>query len=405
MLGSTEIRISAMVLMLWGSCSAGQSTDRFTAARRNMVRNVIEAEGITNPSVLEAMLTVPRHEFVGSKLRPRAYQDVALPIGSQQTISSPYIVAYMTQTIAPQPQDRVLEIGTGSGYQAAVLATIVKEVYSVEIVPTLARTAEKRLEKLGYSNVHVREGDGYAGWEEHAPFDKIIVTCSPESIPQPLTDQLKEGGLMVIPVGQRYQQSFYLLKKQDGKLVKEQLVATLFVPMTGESEELRRVKPDVNNPRIVNGDFELDSNEDGRADGWHYQRQAEMCTEMPMKGRVCLRFSNSDSGELSQALQGSGVNGRAVGALDVAVWARAEAVVAGPSADDFAAIVFHFYDSVRREVGTQVVARWRGTSNWQQSRRRVPVPLLAREMVIRTGLNGATGTLDLDDFQMIAVPR
>ena len=396
----------ALVLILSdGSPAVAQSRDRFDAIRRRMVAEAIEAEGVTNPLVLEAMRNVPRHEFVSGGLRARAYEDVALPIGSQQTISSPFIVAYMTETIDPQPADRVLEIGTGSGYQAAVLASIVAEVYSIEIVETLAKSAEKRLQKLGYENVSVRHGDGYEGWAEHAPFDRIIVTCSPESVPQPLIDQLREGGTMIIPIGERYQQSFYLFRKEDGKLKKKKLVPTLFVPMTGASEDQRRIRPDPNHPHIVNGDFEIDENDDGRVDGWHYQRHTEMCSEKPMTGSVCLRFSNNTAGNLSQALQGSGVNGRNVAALDCAVWARTDAVAPGASKDDFAGIVFHFYDSVRREVGTTVVAKWRGTDNWQQTRRRVAVPPNAREMVIRIGLNGSTGTLDLDNFQMVAVPR
>ena len=395
----------ALAILTHASSSLAQSRDRFSEIRRRMVAEVIEAEGITNPLVLAAVRNVPRHEFVSGTLRARAYQDTALPIGSQQTISPPYIVAYMTDTIDPQPEDRVLEVGTGSGYQAAVLAEIVKEVYSVEIVSALAKSASRRLAKLGYDNIKVRDGDGYEGWAEHAPFDKVIVTCSPENVPQPLIDQLRDGGMMIIPKGERYQQSFYLLRKEGGELKEQKLVPTLFVPMTGESEQQRRVQPDPRRPILVNGNFEVDGNDDGRVDGWHYQRQAEMCSEKPMRGAVCLRFSNQDPGQLSQALQGCAVSGRNVAALDFAVWARVDSVVPGPAATDVAAVVIHFYDSVRRELGVQILGKWRGTANWQQSRRRIPVPPNAREIVIRIGLNGATGTLDLDDFQMAPVPR
>lgn len=405
-LRSTQTFVASSLLIVFCATSAtSQTRDQFAVARRRMVTDVIEAEGITNKLVLDAMATVPRHEFVTGGLRARAYEDVALPIGAQQTISSPFIVAYMTETIDPKPTDRVLEIGTGSGYQAAVLSTIVDEVYSIEIVETLAKSAQKRLEKLGFNNVTTKHGDGYLGWEEHAPFDRIIVTCSPESVPQPLIDQLKEGGTMVIPIGERYQQSFYLFTKEDGKLKEKKLVPTLFVPMTGASEELRRIQPDADNPRIVNGDFELDENDDGRADGWHYQRQTEMCEESPMRGKVCLRFSNSTAGELSQSLQGCGVNGRNIAALNFSIWARTDAVVPGATKHDFAGAIIHFYDSVRREVGGTVLVRWRGTENWQQARRTVPVPANAREMIIRIGLNGSTGTLDVDDFQIAPVRR
>ncbi|MEZ6059483.1 MAG: protein-L-isoaspartate(D-aspartate) O-methyltransferase [Planctomycetaceae bacterium] len=400
----------AVVMAMCGTSAFAQprrssGNDRYAAARDAMVRFVIEAEGIDNQAVVNAMRTVPRHEFVIASLRHRAYTDCSLAIGSKQTISAPYIVAYMTQTIDPQPDDRVLEIGTGSGYQAAVLAEIVKEVYSVEIVPALAKSAKKRLEELGYNNVFVREGDGFQGWKEHAPFDKIIVTCSPENIPEPLIEQLKDGGLMMIPIGERYQQSFYLLKKVDGKLERERLVSTLFVPMTGESEERRRVKPDPQHPVIVNGSFELDSNDDDRVDGWHYQRHVTMNSEDPIDGSRCLRFENATPGELSQALQGSAIDGRAIGALDCAVWARLRDVVPGPGNSDQAAVVVHFYDVIRREVGDALVVTWRGTENWQEARSRILVPPDAKEMVIRVGLNGATGTLDVDDLRIAPVAR
>ena len=221
----------------------------------------------------------------------------------------------------------------------------------------------------------------------------------------PLIDQLKDGGMMIVPIGERYQQSFFLFQKTDGKLVQKKLVPTLFVPMTGESESQRRIQPDGRNPRIVNGDFELDENEDGRVDNWHYQRKAEICTEKPMSGSQCLRFTNQERGDLSQALQGCAIDGRNIAALDCAVWARVDSVIPGFTKEDSAGVVVHFYDSIRREAGAQVIGRWRGTDNWQEVRRRIPVPPNARELVIRLGLNGSTGTLDVDNFRMLGVPR
>src|SRR5262245_29327016 len=209
---SRHILVSLLLLLLTANFVVAQPNQRidFDLARKKMVEDVILGTGIQHPTTVEAMRKTPRHEFVARQFRDKAYFDMSLPIGSGQTISSPYIVAFMTQALDPQPTDRVLEIGTGSGYQAAVLSPLVKEVYTIEIVPELGRQAERTLKRLKYKNVFVKVGDGFQGWPEHAPFDKIIVTCSPEDVPQPLVDQLQEGGLMVIPVGERYQQTLYL---------------------------------------------------------------------------------------------------------------------------------------------------------------------------------------------------
>lgn len=400
----SAIVVILTIPLLCSGIVMGQKRDRFESARQLMVQKVIKAEGISDQRVLSAMMSVPRHKFVSGTLWGQAYSDNALPIGAQQTISAPYIVAYMTEILSVEPEHRVLEIGTGSGYQAAVLASIAKDVYSIEIVESLAKSASQRLEELGYDNVHVQHGDGYKGWPEVAPFDRIIVTCSPESVPEPLITQLKEGGRMIIPMGERYQQAFYLMKKEDGALVQERLVSTLFVPMTGDAEEARRIQPDSNRPQVVNGGFEIDANDDGRLDGWHYQRQSAMCTDEPMGGSFCHRFQNSVAGEASQILQGTGINGKKLGAVDFSIWARQDGVVT-PVGQSPAGLVVHFYDSVRRELGHQVVFRWRGTGNWQQFRRRILVPPSAREMIVRIGLNGSTGTLDVDSFQFAAVSR
>ncbi len=193
---------------------------------------------------------VPRHEFVPEQLRPLAYDDGPLPIGHGQTISQPYIVAFMTERLEPRPGDRVLEIGTGSGYQAAVLAELVAEVYTIEIIEPLARHAEADLQRLGYKNVKVRAGDGYKGWPDAAPFDAIIVTCAPEKVPQPLIDQLKDGGRMIIPVGEMGNQELVLLTKKGKQLEKRAVLSVRFVPMTGESKrETDKVRnPDTGQP-------------------------------------------------------------------------------------------------------------------------------------------------------------
>ena len=206
--------------------------------RLRMVREQLESpgRGITNARVLEVMGRVPRHEFVPAEFRGYAYEDRPLPIGYSQTISQPYIVAFMTEQLDPQPTDRVLEIGTGSGYQAAVLSELVANVFTIEIVEPLAERASADLSRLLYTNVHVRAGDGYQGWADKAPFDAVIVTCAPESVPQPLVEQLAEGGTMIIPVGRTWEQSLVLLRKEGGQLEQQTILPVRFVPMTGEAE-------------------------------------------------------------------------------------------------------------------------------------------------------------------------
>jgi protein-L-isoaspartate(D-aspartate) O-methyltransferase len=209
-------------------------------ARQRMVEEQLAGRDITNRLVLRAMGSVPRHEVVPAPLRSEAYGDHALPIGHGQTISQPYIVAFMTQALDPRTNDVVLEVGTGSGYQAAVLAGLVKQVYTIEIVEPLARRAEADLKRLAVTNVQVRVGDGYKGWSAAAPFDAIIVTCAPEHIPQPLVDQLKEGGRMIIPVGPVSNQALYLLRKKDGKVRPQAILPVRFVPMTGQAKKSER---------------------------------------------------------------------------------------------------------------------------------------------------------------------
>ena len=209
----------------------------FAAQRQRMVQQQLVARGIEDERVLAAMAKVPREEFVPADARVDAYEDGPLPIGHGQTISQPYIVAFMTQQLRPQTSDRVLEIGTGSGYQAAILAELVKEVYSVEIVEPLAKGAEATLARLGYKNIHLKVGDGYKGWPEEAPFDAIIVTCAPDKVPQPLVDQLKDDGRMVIPVGERFAQELYLLEKKNGQLKESVTLPVRFVPMLRSGEQ------------------------------------------------------------------------------------------------------------------------------------------------------------------------
>lgn len=213
--------------------------DDFAARRASMVREQIEARGVSDPTVLAAMRAVPRHEFVPERLRGEAYDDYPLPIGHGQTISQPFIVAFMTEAIRPQPGEKILEIGSGSGYQAAVLASTGAEVFSVEIVGPLADMARENLERLGIANAHVRHADGFRGWPAHAPFDAIVVTCAPDQIPPDLVAQLKDGGRMIIPVGGAFGQELLLLRKRGDMIEQQSVLPVRFVPMTGEAENAR----------------------------------------------------------------------------------------------------------------------------------------------------------------------
>lgn len=218
--------------------TSGEPTPDFDQQRLQMVEQQIRGRGITDPKVLDAMSRVPRHRFVASALSQAAYSDRPLPIGYGQTISQPYIVAYMTEAANITPEEIVLEVGTGSGYQAAVLGEIARAVYSIEIIPGLAENARQTLSELGYENVQVRAGDGYQGWPEQAPFDAILVTAAPDHVPQPLVDQLALNGKMVIPVGDWFQDMRVITKTEAG-ILETSTLPVQFVPMTGEALEDR----------------------------------------------------------------------------------------------------------------------------------------------------------------------
>lgn len=203
----------------------------YNRQRQKMVQLQLKARGICNPGVLDAFLSVPRHIFVPDEYRSRAYEDNPLPIGFNQTISQPYIVAYMVEILKSNKNVRVLEIGTGSGYQTAILACLCKEVYSLEIIESLAIVTKQKLEEEGYHNIKVKISDGYDGWTKFAPFDRIIVSCAPIDIPMALLDQLAEGGRMIIPIGESHRQKLYLIEKKNGIISQKETLSVSFVPM------------------------------------------------------------------------------------------------------------------------------------------------------------------------------
>lgn len=411
-----------------------------------MVENeLLPQKGLENADVIDVMKRIPRHRFVSPLHQTIAYRDQAIAIGEAQTISPPYIVAFMTQQLEPKPMDKVLEIGTGSGYQAAVLSLLVDEVYSIEIVGPLGQRAKRLIDRLGMDNVHVRIGDGYKGWPEAAPFDSVIVTCSPESVPEPLIDQLREGGRMIIPLGERYQQAFYLCRKVDGKLVKEHLTQTLFVPMTGQAEEERQLKPDPNNPSIIGGGFE-EIRKDGSPVGWHYARNVEMInyetlgndekiepnpdTKIP-EGKQFVRFvsktkpsdridpvvipskrktrqsaeSSAETLESAQVLQGFAINGKVVKTLTLEYSIRGRDIV--PLRGRFQAPTagLMLFDEDRNQIAEIPVGRSDGCFDWKRIIHPIEIPEKTREAVLLIGLPSATGQLDVDNVLIRGIKR
>lgn len=377
--------------------AAAAPADDYAAARERMVREELVAGGLRDPRVLESMRTTPRHEFLPPALRPKAYVDMALPIGSGQTISGVHVVASMTEKLEPHPGDRVLEIGTGSGYQAAVLAPLVETVYSIEIQKPLAEKAAQTLRRLGYDNVVTKAGDGFAGWPEHAPFDGIIVTCSPENVPQPLLDQLADGGRMVIPVGERFAQSLVRITRRGDELVRETLEPTLFVPMTGAAEEARRVLPDGSRPAIVNGGFEEVADDDDLVPAvWYYGRQAQVAADRAGEGTRHLRLTNAEPGRPAQIIQGFAVDGSQVRRLRVRAQVRGTDIVSGRDADERPLLVVKFLDERRRRSAVETVGLVPVADRWTAVEEAFTVPDWAREASLMVGMCGATGTLDVD---------
>lgn len=381
-----------------------QTKNPFETLREKLVTNVLIPNGIKDPRVLKSMGTTPRHEFVPPKYKLQAYQDIAIPIGESQTISSPFIVAFMTQALNPQSTDKVLEIGTGSGYQAAILSPLVQEVYTIEIVEKLGQETTELLEKLNYTNVHCRIGDGFKGWEEHAPFDKIIVTCSPEDVPAPLVKQLKDGGLMVIPVGERYQQMLCLMRKSGDTLEKDELQPTLFVPMTGTAEDQRKVMPPPN-PVLLNVSFEVPLINNAFIPGWYYQFGCIVVQDNSAPdGGKAAEFRSNNGSVPSMLLQGVALDGSTVKKIKLGGWIATENVKFGSDKEKSPSIAIQFFDANRNRVGYNFIGGgFKGTRNWKQEERIFSVPAATKEAIVSIGLFGAEGMARFDNISLEAV--
>ena len=374
------------------------SEEAFRIQREQLVENVLVPGGVSNKRVLESSRTTLRHKFIPKQHHDKAYQDIAIAIGGNQTISSPFIVALMTQELDPQPTDKVLEIGTGSGYQAAILSPIVQDVYTIEIVEELGVRTKKLLADLKYENIHCLIGDGFKGWPEHAPFDKIIVTCSPEKVPEPLVEQLKDGGIMIIPVGERYQQMLYRMRKVNGKMEQESLQPTLFVPMTGQAEENREVPPDPANPKLLNASFEENLIKEFHVPGWYYQFGCQVVTADGFpEGKKIVQFQTQDSEQPSMLLQGIPLDGRVVKRIKLGGWIKTEDVeIIGRDRTKAPSVAIQYFDEKRNRIGFNYVGALQGTNPWKQIVDEFRVPPQTREAIVSVGLFGAVGLAQFD---------
>lgn len=397
-------------ISLWITLGASRAQSQqpkqesFEILREQLIKNVLIPNGIKDPRVLKSVGSTPRHEFVPKKYAHQAYQDIAIPIGESQTISSPFIVSLMTQSLNPKPTDKVLEIGTGSGYQAAILSPLVKDVYTIEIVEELGQHTKQFLADMNYTNVHCLIGDGFKGWKEHAPFDKIIVTCSPEKVPEPLVEQLVEGGLMIVPVGERYQQMLFLMRKVDGKLEREALQPTLFVPMTGAAEDAREVNPDPKNPKLANGSFEQALINNSRVPGWYYQFGCIVVQDSNAPdGQNAVEFKSNDPKSPSMLLQGLAIDGSFVKKIKLGGWISTENVKIGKNPEDSPSIAIQYFDSNRNRIGYNYISGSKGSHKWKKEDKIFTIPPATREVIVSIGLFGAVGVARFDDIFIEAV--
>ncbi len=393
---------AALAASLLGA-ELGSAAAELELARDRMVEELRRDEGVENGRVLDALRGTPRHLFVPRRLRSMAYHDMALPIGHGQTISPPSMVGGMLERLDLRLQDRVLEVGTGTGYQAAVLSRLAGEVYTIEIVRALARRAEATLKRLGLHNVHVRTGDGYLGWPEQAPFDRIIVACSPGQVPPPLIDQLKEGGKMIIPIGSGYDQLLYLLTKVNGELVREAVAPTVFVPMTGRAHPDRESPATPVEPSLINGSFENMHPKISRPTGWYHQRQMTLVSDTNAPdGGIFASFENISPSRTAEASQAFGLDGRRYHAVVLSGMVAGNAIARGPGAREQASMVIAFYGANRQLLDVAATGDWLGTFGWRRFEERVLVPGGAREAILRIGLCGATGRMTVDGLRLSA---
>lgn len=371
-------------------------------ARRIMVNEEIAAQGIENQKLLEAMREVPRELFIPLHKRDLAYLNVAITYGDGNVILPPLVTAHLIEKLDPQKNDKVLVIGAGSGYSTALISRMSREVYAVEIDRAVATTAEETLRSLKYTNVKLRVGDGFEGWKEHAPYQRIIVECSPDSVPRPLVDQLAEEGTLLVPTGSEFDQTMYLCKKVNGELTTLSLWPTLLVPMKGKAEELRSHSGLLRTPSILNGGFEeiVPSTKDVPTN-WAYVRQGNVVEDSSCpEGSHALSFVNVTRGVAATAIQAFPVDGKNVSELTLACKIWGKDIRPGQNRQQLPRMEVRFYDEKLRYVGGDWMGGWNMTFSWVKKDHVFNVPRPAKFAVLRIGLGGATGEIRFDDIRL-----
>jgi protein-L-isoaspartate(D-aspartate) O-methyltransferase len=382
--------------------SAQSGLRELLEARRLMVQEEIAAQGIENERLLEAMREVPREQFLPLSRRNLAYINVAITYGDGQIVLPPLVTAHLIEQLNPQKNDKVLVIGPGSGYSTALLSRMAREVYAVEIDPAVAKMAEETLARLKYTNVKLRVGDGFEGWKEHAPYQRIIVECSPDSVPKALVEQLAEGGMLLVPTGDEFDQTMHLCKKENGKLTTLSLWPTLLLPMKGKAEELRSQSEMPRDPSILNGGFEelVPKTKDIPAH-WAYVRQGRaIADEFCPEGKNSLAFVNITAGAAATALQAFPVDGKKVSELSFACKVWGKDIRPGQNRQQLPRVEVRFFDEKRRLVGGDWMGGWHLTFDWLGKEHVFSVPRTAKFAVLRIGLGGATGEIRFDDLRL-----
>ena len=402
LLALLSIYIVPLLLVSPQPAAAQSGMRELLEARRLMVQEEIAAQGIENERLLEAMREVPREQFIPLYKRNLAYLNLAVTYGDGQVILPPLVTAHLIEQLDPQKNDKVLVIGAGSGYSSALLSRMCREVYAVEIDRNVAATAEETLNRLKYTNVKLRVGDGFEGWQEHAPYQRIIVECSPDSVPKPLVEQLAEGGVLLVPVGTEFDQTMHLCKKVNGELTTVSLWPTLLLPMKGKAEEFRSQSEKLRTPSILNGGFEeiVPKTTDVPA-SWAYVRQGRVITDSTCpEGKYSLSFINVTPVVAATALQAFPVDGKSISELTLACKIWGKEIRPGQNRQELPRVEVRFFDEKRRFVGGEWMGGWNMTFNWLPKEHVFSVPRTAKFALLRIGLGGATGEIRFDDFRL-----